>query len=328
MVISRTPLRVSFVGGGTDLPSFSREQGGAVLSTAIDKYIYVIVSERFEDSLRVSYSQTEIVESLDDLKHELVREALRMAGLPRKVEILTIADVPSQGTGLGSSSAVTVGALNALFAYQGILKSAEELAAAACEIEIDILGKPIGRQDQYACAYGGIGLLRFGPGDGVRREPAVLTAEAMRQLERSLLMFYTGQQRAAADVLGKIDADISEDAALHETLGQMRDYALSLHECLGAGEDLDVLGQGLHANWELKRTLSSTVSTPEIDRLYESARAAGALGGKILGAGGGGFLLLYVPRDQQPAVRRVMSSLRELPIKIGVEGSSIVHVSR
>jgi D-glycero-alpha-D-manno-heptose-7-phosphate kinase len=328
MVISRTPLRVSFVGGGTDLPSFSRERGGAVLSTAIDKYIYVIVSERFEDSLRVSYSQTEIVDNLDEIKHELVREALRMAGLPRKVEVLTLADVPAQGTGLGSSSAVTVGVLNALFAYQGILKSSEELAAAACEIEIDVLGKPIGRQDQYACAYGGMALLRFGPGDQVRREPAVLTAEATRRLERSLLMFYTGRQRSADEVLSKIDAGISGDSALHGSLEQMRDFALSLHERLGAGEDPDIVGHYLHENWELKRKLNETVSTPEIDELYSAAREAGALGGKILGAGGGGFLLLYAPRDQQPAVRRVMSSLRELPIKIGGEGSSIVHVSR
>jgi D-glycero-alpha-D-manno-heptose-7-phosphate kinase len=328
MVISRTPLRVSFVGGGTDLPSFSREQGGAVLSTAIDKYIYVIVSERFEDSLRVSYSQTEIVDKLDEVQHELVREAMRMAGLRRKIEIVTIADVPSQGTGLGSSSAVTVGVLNVLFAYQGILRSAEELAAAACEIEIDILGRLIGRQDQYACAYGGTGLLRFGPGDGVRREPAVLTAEAMRRLQRSLLMFYTGKQRAATEVLSKIDAGITADAALHSSLGQMRDYALSLHERLGAGEDPDILGRYMHENWELKRALNETVSTPEIDGLYSAAREAGALGGKLLGAGGGGFLLLYVPRDQQAAVRRAMSSLRELPIKIGAEGSSIVYVSR
>jgi D-glycero-alpha-D-manno-heptose-7-phosphate kinase len=328
MVISRTPLRVSFVGGGSDLPSFSSKRGGAVFSTAIDKYIYVIVDERFEDSLRVSYSQTEIVDSLDEVKHELVREALRMAGLWRKVEILTLANVPAQGTGLGSSSAVTVGVLNALFAYQGILKSAEELAAAACEIEIDILKKPIGRQDQYACAYGGTGLLRFGPGDGVRREPAVLSDGAMRQLQRSLLMFYTGMQRSADEVLGKIDAGISGDSGLHAPLEQMRDYALSLHERLGAGESPDILGQYLHENWELKRTLSESVSTPEIDRLYEAAREAGALGGKVLGAGGGGFLLLFVPGDRQAAVRKVMASLRELPIKLGASGSSIVHVSR
>jgi D-glycero-alpha-D-manno-heptose-7-phosphate kinase len=328
MVISRTPLRVSFAGGGSDLGSFSRDHGGAVFSTAIDKYIHVIVNERFEDSLRVSYSQTEIVDTLAEVKHELVREALRMAGLRRKVEILTLADVPAQGTGLGSSSAVTVGVLNALFAYQGILKSAEELAAAACEIELDILGKPIGRQDQYACAYGGLGLLRFGPGEQVCREPAVLSTKAIRQIERSLLVFYTGQQRAAASVLGRIDAEIPASHTLRGVLERMRDHALSLHERLGAGEDPDLLGYCLHENWELKRTLNDTVSTAEVDRLYDAARAAGALGGKLLGAGGGGFLLLYAPRAAQPAVRLAMSSLRELPIRIGAQGSSIVHVSR
>ena len=329
MVISRTPLRVSFVGGGSDLPSFSREQGGATFSTAIDKYVYVIVSERFEDSVRVSYSQTEIVDKLDEVRHELVREAMRVAGIRRKVEIVTIADVPSQGTGLGSSSAVTVGVLNALFAYQGILRSPQELASAACEIEIDVLGKQIGRQDQYACAYGGTALLRFGPGDRVRREPAILTAEATRGLQRNLLMFYTGKQRAATEVLSKIDADLNAGSEeLHGSLAQMRDYALSLHERLGAGEDPDILGELLHRNWELKRSLNDTVSTPEIDASYAAARSAGALGGKLLGAGGGGFLLLYAPHERQPALRRAMSALRELPIKIDAEGSSIVHVSR
>lgn len=328
MVISRTPLRISFAGGGSDLDSFSREHGGAAFSTAIDKYIHVIVNERFEDSLRVSYSQTEIVDSLEEVRHELVREALRMAGLRRKVEILTLADVPAQGTGLGSSSAVTVGVLNALFAYQGILKSAEELAAAACEIELEILGKPIGRQDQYACAHGGLGLLRFEPGGGVCREPAVLTAAAMRQVERNLLMFYTGRQRAAASVLGALDAEIPASAGVRGTLAELRDQALSLHARLGAGENPDIIGESLHENWELKRTLNEAVSTAEIDRLYDAARAAGALGGKLLGAGGGGFLLFYASREHQPGVREAMSGLRELPVRIGAPGSSIVHVSR
>jgi D-glycero-alpha-D-manno-heptose-7-phosphate kinase len=328
VVISRTPLRVSFVGGGSDLPSFSEEHGGAVLSTAIDKYVYVIVSERFEDSVRVSYSQTEIVDKLDEVGHELVREAMRVAGIRRKIEIVTIADVPSQGTGLGSSSAVTVGVLNALFAYQGILRSAQELASAACEIEIEILGKQIGRQDQYACAHGGTALLRFGPGEGVRREPAILTGQAMRGLQRNLLMFYTGKQRAATEVLSKIDADLNNGSALEDPLTQMRDFALSLYERLGAGEDPDILGDHLHRNWELKRALNPTVSTPEIDESYAAARAAGVLGGKLLGAGGGGFLLLYAPHERQAAVRRAMASLRELPIKIDAAGSSIVYVGR
>lgn len=328
MVISRTPLRVSFVGGGSDLPSFYREQGGAVFSTAIDKHVYVIVSERFEDSLRVSYSQTEIVEELDELRHELVREALRMAGIRRKVEVVTIADVPSQGTGLGSSSAVTVGVLNALFAYQGVLRSPEELAAAACEIEIEILGRRIGRQDQYACAYGGTGLLRFGPGEAVRREPAVLTEPTTRRMQRNLLMFYTGRQRSATQVLDRIDGRVPANGTLGAALAQMRDNALSLHARLGAGEDPDILGEHLHSNWELKRSLDETVSTPEVDELYAAARDAGALGGKLLGAGGGGFLLLYAPHERQVAVRRVMARLRELPIRIDGEGSRIVYVNR
>lgn len=328
MVISRTPLRVSFAGGGSDLPSFSREHGGAVLSTAIDKYVYVIVSERFEDSLRVSYSQTEIVEELDDLRHELVREALRMAGIRRKLEVVTIADVPSQGTGLGSSSAVTVGVLNVLFAYQGVLMSREELAAAACEIEIEVLGRRIGRQDQYACAHGGTSLLCFGPGEGVRREPAVLTEQTLSRMQRSMLMFYTGRQRQATEVLDRIDAGILAGAGLQQPLEEMRDCALSLHRRLAGGEDPDILGEQMHRNWELKRALHEAVSNPEIDELYDQARQAGALGGKLLGAGGGGFLLLYAPREHQPAVRQVMTRLRELPFKIDAEGSSIVYVNR
>lgn len=328
MVISRTPLRVSFLGGGSDLPSFSREHSGATLATTIDKYVYVIVSERFEDSLRVSYSQTEIVDDLDDLRHALVREALRMAGIRRRLEIVTIADVPSHGTGLGSSSAVTVGTLNALFAYQGILRSPQELAAAACEIEIDILGKPIGRQDQYACAHGGTGLLRFGPGEQVRREPAIFGAEAMRRLQRSLLMFYTGIQRQAEEVLAPLDAGIAAGNGQHAALAQMRDDALALHGRLGRGEHPDILGEHLDRNWQLKRSLHAGVSTPQIDDLYESARAAGALGGKLLGAGGGGFLLLYAPPERQTEVRAAMAHLRELPIRIDAQASCIVHVSR
>jgi D-glycero-alpha-D-manno-heptose-7-phosphate kinase len=328
MVISRTPLRVSFVGGGTDLPAFSRENGGAVVSTTIDKYLYVIVTERFEDNIRVSYSQTEIVDRLDDLQHELVREAMRVAGLRRKVQIVTLADVPSRGTGLGSSSAVTVGVLNALFAYQGILKSPGELAHEASRIEIDVLGKPIGRQDQYACAWGGLQLIRFGPGDAVTREPVILPEEKRRQIERNLLMFYTGRQRAASDVLGGLSADIGESAEMQESLGRMRDLALDLHSSLGNGGEPDVLGHHLHENWELKRSLNGGVSTGAIDGWYEQARGAGALGGKLLGAGGGGFLLFYAPADAQANVRRALSELRELPFRFTSEGTRIVHLGR
>ncbi len=326
MVIARTPLRVSFVGGGSDLVSFANEHGGAVVSTAIDKYVYVVVTPRFEDNIRVSYSQTEIVDRIDDLSHDLVRECLRLAGLPRKVEIVTIADVPSRGTGLGSSSALTVGTLNALFTYQGILKSSNELAESASEIEIEILGKPIGKQDQYATAGGGLNLLRFGPGNIVRRDPVVMTPEAKTQLERSLLMFYTGTQRSAESVLTGLDAAAQSQSKTQKQLEQLRDLAFELYAELGKG-DPDVLGEFLHRGWEVKRKIDG-VTTPEIDAWYEKARAAGALGGKLLGAGGGGFLLFYVPRAQQAAVRRALDGLRELPISFDDRGSSIIFIGQ
>jgi D-glycero-alpha-D-manno-heptose-7-phosphate kinase len=326
MVITRTPLRVSFVGGGSDLMSFSREHGGAVVSTAIDKYVYVVVTPRFEDDIRVSYSQTEIVDRVDDLAHDLVRESLRFAGLPRKVEIVTIADVPARGTGLGSSSAVTVGTLNALFTYQGILKSGEQLAEAAAEIEIGALAKPIGKQDQYSSALGGLNLLRFGPGEGVRRDPVVMTLEAKTRLERSLLMFYTGQQRSADAILSDLDREARTETDAQRHLESLRELALELYDELGKG-DPDVLGHFLHRGWEIKRQLGG-VTTPEIDGWYETARTAGALGGKLLGAGGGGFLLFYVPRDKQASVRRALDDLKELPISFDDHGSRVIFIGQ
>jgi D-glycero-alpha-D-manno-heptose-7-phosphate kinase len=325
MVISRTPLRVSFVGGGSDLVSFARKYGGAVVSTTIDKYIYVVVTERFEEDIRVSYAKTEIVHSIDQLKHELVREAMRLAGLPRGVEIVTIADVPAQGTGLGSSSAVTVGVLNALYAYQGILKSAHDLAENASEIEIDILGKPIGKQDQYAAAFGGLQLLRFGPGDDVTRDIVVLTPESRSRLQRSLLMFYTGKQRSTARVLNGIEASISTPS-VRRNLGKLRDLALALYEDIGKG-DVDVLGSYLQRGWEYKRRLAG-VTNPKIEHWYRLAREAGAVGGKLLGAGGGGFLVFYVPPDRQQAVRKALIDLREMPVALDSAGSRIMYVGR
>lgn len=327
MVISRTPLRVSFVGGGSDLPGFAEEHGGAVVSTAIDKYVHVIVTERFEPSIRVSYSKTEIVESLDDLEHELVREAMRIAGIRRGVEIVTIADVPSRGTGLGSSSAVTVGVLNALFAYQGILKSPAELAEDACRIELDVLDKPIGRQDQYACAYGGFQLLRFGAGGAVERRPVVMSVEQQRELERTLLMFWTGGERAAAGILDELSAGIAGESVSRDLM-RMRDLALALYEDLGSGGSAASLGERLHENWELKRGLAPGVSSPQLEEWYESGRAAGATGGKVLGAGGEGFLLFQVPRERQAAVRAALSGLRELPFRFEPSGSRLLVVGR
>ncbi len=321
MIISKTPLRVSFVGGGTDLPDFYEEHGGAVVSTSIDNWIHVIVRRRFEGDLRVSYSRTEIVDSVDAVEHEVVREALRMTGLPRGLDILTLADVPSRGTGLGSSSAVTVGLLLALYGYQGVYKSSFELAEEASEIEISILGKPIGRQDQYAVAVGGFNFIEFLKGGGVRVEPLITPNRTIKRLHRSLLLFYTGRQRAASGVLTEQREAIRAGSAT-EALKGMRDLAYELRERLGHG-DVDAVGPLLHRNWQLKRSLVNGVSDAELDRWYQRALDAGATGGKLLGAGAGGFLLVVVPPDRQARVRRAMSELREVPFHFSARGTQV-----
>jgi D-glycero-alpha-D-manno-heptose-7-phosphate kinase len=323
MIISKTPLRVSFVGGGSDLPAFCDVHGGAVVSTSIDKWIHVVVAPRFEGDLRVSYSRTEIVPNADAVEHELVREALRRTGLPRGLDVVTLADVPSQGTGLGSSSVVTVGLLNALYAYQSMYRSPASLAAEASEIEIDILGKPIGRQDQYAAAFGGFNLIEFLPrGGGVRVEPVVCTREAMSDLHRSLLFFFTGRQRSADSVLDRQKEAIQSGDAV-AALQRMRDMAYGFRDLLSEG-DIAGLGGLLHENWELKRQIADGVSDPEINAWYEAALTAGATGGKLLGAGGGGFLLVLAPPHNQAAVRAALSDLREVPLNFSARGTQIV----
>jgi D-glycero-alpha-D-manno-heptose-7-phosphate kinase len=314
---------MSFVGGGTDLPDFYEEHGGAVVSSSIDKWIHVIVAPRFEGDVRVSYSTTETVADAKQVRHELAREALRATGLPRGLEILTLADVPSRGTGLGSSSAVMVGLLNALYAFQGIAKSPAALAEEAARIEIDVLGKPIGRQDQYAVALGGFNFIEFMPrGGGVRVDPIVAPPGTLERLQRSLLLFYTGRQRSADTVLHVQREAIRNGAALR-ALTTMRDLAHELRERLGAG-DAPALGRLLHANWELKRSLGGEVSDPEVDEWYATARGAGARGGKVLGAGGGGFLLLSADTKFHAAIRRELSALREVPVRFAARGTQIM----
>jgi D-glycero-alpha-D-manno-heptose-7-phosphate kinase len=325
MIVSRTPLRISFVGGGTDLPDFYEEHGGAVVSTTVDKWIHVIVAPRFEGDVRVSYSKTEIVDSASEVEHDLVRESMRLAGVPRGVDIVTLADVPSRGTGLGSSSTVTVGLLNALYAFQGVYKPPLQLAEEAARIEIEVLGKPIGHQDQYAAAVGGFNFIEFAArGGGVRVEPVICKPETLKQVQRSLLLFYTGRQRG--DVLPEQRRAVEDGRALL-ALARMRDLAIELRERLGAG-DVDALGSLLDQNWQLKRGLTDGISDQTIDRWYELAREAGATGGKILGAGGGGFLLLFAPPARQNAVRAALSDLRALPLKFAAQGTHIAVLGR
>lgn len=320
MIITQTPLRIGLLGGGTDLPDFYRQHGGRVLNAAIDKYIYVIVKERFDDDIYVNYSKKEIVSRVDDLEHELVREAMRMTGVTSGVEITTLADIPSAGSGLGSSSAVTVGLLHALFAYRGRQMSAEELARRACEIELERCGKPIGKQDQYIAAFGGIRDIRFGPGEDVVAEELELTPAGRRALQQQIMLFYTGITRSATTILAEQSANIP---ATTEQLRLLRDLASFTADRLRGG-DVDAVGASMREGWETKRKLASGISNERIDRAVSQALDAGASGAKVTGAGGGGFLLVICPMERQPAVRRSLAHMRELPVKLDRLGSRVV----
>jgi D-glycero-alpha-D-manno-heptose-7-phosphate kinase len=320
MIITQTPLRIGLLGGGTDLPGYYREHGGRVLNCALDKYVYVIVKQRFDDDIYVNYSRKEIVSRVDDLEHELVREAMRMTGVAAGVEITTLADIPSAGSGLGSSSAVTVGLLHALFAYQGRQMSAEELAERACLIEIDHCGKPIGKQDQYIAALGGIRDIRFGPGDEVVAEELKLGAAGRRALQQQIMLFYTGITRSANTILAEQNANLE---TTRPQLDLLRDLAGFAAERLRGG-DVDAIGPAVRESWEAKRKLASGVSNGEIDLAISRALDAGASGVKLTGAGGGGFLLVICPMERQRAVRESLADMRELPVKLDPLGSRVV----
>ncbi len=320
MIITQTPLRIGLLGGGTDLPDYYREHGGRVLNCAIDKYIYVIVKQRFDNEIYVNYSKKEIVSRIEDLEHELVREAMRMTGVVEGVEITTLADIPSAGSGLGSSSAVTVGLLHALFAYQGRQVSAEELAERACTIEIERCRKPIGKQDQYIAAFGGIRDIRFGPGEEVVAEELGLAAAERRALQHQIMLFYTGITRSANSILAEQNANI---AATQVQLHLLRDLAGFAVDRLRSG-DVDAIGAALREGWEVKRKLASGVSNDQIDGAVSRALDAGASGAKLTGAGGGGFLLVICPMEKQSAVRQSLADMRELPVKLDRLGSRVV----
>ena len=324
MIITRTPLRVSLVGGGTDLPDFYRLEPGAVVSTAINKYMYIVVNKRFDDTIRLSYSKTEIVKDIDQIQHPIVREALKLVGIDGGIEIVSIADIPA-GTGLGSSGSFTVGLLNALYAYKGMLRSAEELAAEACHIEIGNLGEPIGKQDQYIAAYGGFRYFQFNPDEVVFTEPIILDEKTRAELDRNLLLFYTGDTRQASTILGEQKANVGQGSKT-ELLVKMRDLAKDLKFELNNGCHPEVVGQFLGRNWELKKQLASGISNKTIDKYYEKGRSAGALGGKILGAGGGGFLLLYCPQEKQPQLKQALNDLSLVEFSLEPEGSKIIYV--
>lgn len=325
MIISRTPLRISFVGGGSDLPSFYRSEPGAVVSTAINKYVYITVNKKFDHKVRASYSVTEIVDRVEDLQHELIREALKVTGLDGGIEITSISDIPSQGTGLGSSSTYTVGLLNALHAFAGQHSGAERLAREACDIEIHRCGKPIGKQDQYIAAYGGLQHIQFNPDDSVFVDPIICNHEVKRQLQANLLMMYTGLTRSSDSILHEQSANTESSDEKRASLRTMARLAGELRDSLCCN-DLHGFGEVLHQGWTEKKKLASAISNSRIDRWYETARQHGAIGGKILGAGGGGFLLLYTPAERQADVISALPDLRPINFRFAPQGSKIIYV--
>jgi D-glycero-alpha-D-manno-heptose-7-phosphate kinase len=322
MIISQTPYRVSFAGGGTDLPAFYQKEYGAVLSTAIDQHMYVTIHRRFEPSIRVSYSRTEMAGTLNEVQHELVRESMRRVEVDEPLEITTIGDVPA-GTGMGSSSSLTVGLLNALYAYRHQVVSPRLLAEQACQIEIEVLNKPIGRQDQYAAAFGGFNYIRFNTDSTVDVEPVPCRAETLLELEQRSLLLYTGQTRDATAILERQSSSICEQM---DILRQMRDLAAQMRLALTGEGDLDQFANLLNEGWELKRSLGFGISNDHVNAWYNAARKAGATGGKLLGAGGSGFLLLIAPPWRHRVIREVLQRPRELPLRIARHGSRNIFI--
>jgi len=322
MIVSCAPLRVSFAGGGSDIAAFYRKRRGAVLSCAIAKYSFIVVHPYFSATkYHLKYARTELVDCLDDIQHPILREALRMQEIAPGIEIVSIADIP-RGTGLGSSSSFSVALLNALYVHRGIFAPKERLAQEACMLEIDRLGEPIGKQDQYAAAYGGMNLIEFERHGGVTVQPLLLAPATLSGLEGNLMLFFTGSQRDAGDLLAHQVAAIETDGAVVSRMQQMVELAYEMRDLLLAG-DLDAFGLALHRGWELKRGVSTRISTPIIDELYVRALAAGALGGKLTGAGGGGFLLLYCPKSAQAGVRHALAALQSVEFRFDWGGARI-----
>lgn len=325
MVISKTPLRASFFGGGTDFKDYfenSRYGYGTALSTAINMHVYITVLKKFDDNIRVCYSENEIVGSADEVKHNIIREALKMTGIDHGVEIIYTADLPlgSAGVGLASSSAIAVGALNALFAYQGIYKSPEELARMACELEIEKLGNPIGIQDQYAVACGGFHQYKFNTDETVGISPVVCKREKLLELKSSLMLFFTGLTRDSSQIMREQNDTIQAKMAL---LDNMVEEANRAYENLSAG-NLDEWGYALDRVWECKKKFANGVSNPMIEKMYAAAKKSGAVGGKILGAGGGGFMLLYVPLEKQNDVKNALKDYRLMKLDFEALGTRII----
>jgi len=325
MIISKTPLRMSFAGGGSDLRAYYQHGYGSVVSTAIDKFVYVTVNEKFTDHILVSYSKTEYVENVEDIEHNLVREALKLVGVTKGIDVVYMSDMlpDHTGSGLGASSGLLAGTLNALHAYKGEHVSAQTLAKETCKIEIEILGRPIGKQDQYAVAYGGFNHIQFNADESVFVCPIIFKKETKEELNKELLLFYTGINNRSNTILTEQKRKTQDN--LH-ILDKMVKLSEELRKAL-ENNDLTEFGNILHEGWIYKQKLASKMTNPFINEYYEKARKAGAIGGKILGAGGGGFLLFYCEEKNQNKVRKALSNLKEAAFKFEPQASRIIYVS-
>lgn len=325
MIISSAPFRVSFAGGGSDIPFYYRRGRGAVLSTSIDKYIYVSIHPYYNArQTLLKYSRNELVNQLSEIKHPVFREVLKELWPEGGLEIVSTADIPS-GTGLGSSSSFTVALLHAVYAYRGIFCGKEILADRACAIEIERLGEPIGKQDQYAAAYGGLNFIEFNPDDSVVVTPLILPRETLVSLENSLLLFYTGEQRATGEILEDQKKKVEASEEKFRNLARLAELAYEMREHLVAGE-LEGFARVMDEGWRIKHSLSGRISNDRIDHYYARALKNGARGGKLLGAGGGGFLLFFCEPENQEKLRQSLSDLPELPFNFDWFGSRIIYI--
>ena len=323
MIIARSPLRISLGGGGTDLPSYYKEHGGYVIAAAINKYVYVTVMRPFSPGIYLKYSELEQVERVEQIRHPIIREALQLMNLgTAQIEITTLADIPS-GTGLGSSGSFTTALLRALYAYQRGSLHTKELAEMACDIEIDRLGEPIGKQDQYVAAYGGITCFNFNPDDTVTAEPLSISAETLHDLEDNLLLFFTGFSRSASSILEDQNRRTQEsDLEMLNNLHFVKELGLRSRRALEDG-DATLFGEIMYEHWEHKKKRSGGMSNPQIDEWYELAVKNGAVGGKLVGAGGGGFLMFYARDRDQLKKTMIKVGLEEVRFRFDFEGAMI-----
>ena len=327
MIISKTPLRASLFGGGSDFKIYFESSTigyGSVLSAALDMHVYITVNKKFDDKIRVVYSGNELVDSVDEVKHNIIREALKLTGITKGIEVIYMADIPLSGAGIGlaSSSALAVGVLNALHAYKGEYVTKEELAKEACHIEIDLLGQRIGIQDQYAVANGGFKRYRFLNDGQVNITPLLIDEECKQKLYKNLMLFFTGNTRDSSKILNEQSDNIENKRKMLDELVLTVDR---VYDEINKG-NIDIVGTELDRTWVIKKSLSSGISNETIDKMYTLAKGAGALGGKILGAGGGGFMLFYVKDEAKGKVREALKDYREVPFAVDGEGSRIIFV--